>query len=64
VLGEEPSIIEQMVAQGHISSCTFSIDLGPLDDAADGTHPTGTVILGGIDTKRYKGSLTMLEGTG
>jgi len=53
-----------MVAQGHISSCTFSIDLGPLDDAADGTHPTGTVILGGIDTKRYKGSLTMLEGTG
>ncbi|KAI8934755.1 hypothetical protein NX059_008443 [Plenodomus lindquistii] len=58
-IGESPSIIEQMVTQSEVSSHAFSIDLGPLKSAEP-----GTVIFGGIDTKRYKGNLTLLEGSG
>ncbi|KAH9875347.1 hypothetical protein J1614_004839 [Plenodomus biglobosus] len=58
-VGDAPSIIEQMVAQGEISNYAFSLDLGPLN-----SPEPGTVIFGGIDTKRYMGNLTMLEGTG
>ncbi|KAF2848771.1 acid protease, partial [Plenodomus tracheiphilus IPT5] len=58
-IGDSPSIIEQMVEQGQVSSYVFSVDLGPLN-----CPEPGTVIFGGIDTKRYRGALTLLEGNG
>ncbi|CBX93445.1 hypothetical protein LEMA_P043460.1 [Plenodomus lingam JN3] len=58
-LGASPSLIEQMVAQGVLSSYAFSLDLGPRNDSRP-----GSLILGGIDRRRFQGGLSMLEANG
>ncbi|KAB5513261.1 aspartic peptidase domain-containing protein [Coniochaeta sp. 2T2.1] len=46
-----PFVLDTMVAQGEINSRAFSLDLRSIDS------PDGSVIFGGIDTKKYTGSL-------
>lgn len=44
-------LIDEMYLQGIINSRAFSLDLGNIDSAA------GSILFGGIDTKKYTGSL-------
>ncbi len=46
-----PNIIDQLAAQNVTQSRAFSLDLGSIDSAA------GSIIFGGIDTKKYYGAL-------
>lgn len=47
-------ILETMVTQGQIASRAFSLDLRDYDNS------TGSIILGGLDKKKFSGSLTTL----
>ncbi|KAF2494423.1 acid protease [Lophium mytilinum] len=46
-----PTIIDQLADQGITNSRAFSLDLRSVN------APAGAIIFGGIDTKKYKGSL-------
>lgn len=49
-----PSVIDQLQAQGFTNTKAYSLWLNDLDSN------TGSVLFGGIDTKKYQGSLTGL----
>lgn len=49
-----PLIIDNLAAQGFINSRAFSLDIRTLQSAR------GSVVFGGIDTKKYSGSLEKL----
>ncbi|KAH0555740.1 hypothetical protein GP486_006315, partial [Trichoglossum hirsutum] len=46
-----PLVIDQLALQGKINSRAFSLDLRNVDD------PNGSIIFGGVDTKKYTGHL-------
>ena len=47
-------MLSNMVAQGHIQSAAFSLDLRDFDNA------TGSLIFGGIDKAKYSGPLQQI----
>ncbi|TKW52011.1 putative aspartic-type endopeptidase opsB [Colletotrichum tanaceti] len=49
-----PTILDSMVAQGHIGRKAFSMWLNDLSSSE------GTVLFGGVDTEKYVGTLTTL----
>jgi hypothetical protein len=49
-----PTIIDNLVSQGFIDTPAFSVYLDSLSE------DSGTILFGGIDTKKYVGSLTTL----
>lgn len=49
-----PLIIDSLATQGFTNSRAFSMDLRPVDDEQ------GSVIFGGIDTKKFTGPLHKL----
>ncbi|KAK4447298.1 putative secreted aspartic proteinase protein [Podospora aff. communis PSN243] len=52
--GMYPMILTSMARQGVINSPAFSMHLGDLDNS------TGTITFGGVDKKKYKGSLAKI----
>lgn len=51
-----PSVLDNMLAQGHIASRSYALWLDDLNDASS----TGTILFGGVDTEKYLGSLIAL----
>lgn len=47
-------ILDSMASQGQVESRAFSLNLGGYDDS------TGSIIFGGLDKKKFSGSLQTL----
>ncbi|KAK5102046.1 hypothetical protein LTS08_004506 [Lithohypha guttulata] len=51
-----PTVLDNMIAQGHINSRSYALWLDDLNDPAS----TGTILFGGLDIEKYEGSLVSL----
>lgn len=52
---EYPTVVDNMVEQGHIETRAFSLYLNDLDTDA------GNILFGGIDREKFQGSLAILD---
>lgn len=51
-----PTVLDNMLAQGHILSRSYALWLDDLNDPAS----TGTILFGGVDSEKYLGQLVSL----